>query len=180
MKIPDDDISEKPPRAAKLQGFVIRAATPDDAEAISLLANLPGYRFGTLRMPFQTVAETRKWLENPAPGANRLVADLDGLVIGDIFLGPNSGRRRHAATLGMGVHDDFDGRGVGSALMKAVLDIADNWLNLKRVELTVYTDNQSAIRLYEKNGFVTEGHFKDFAFRDGRFVDAYSMARLKG
>jgi putative acetyltransferase len=79
----------------------------------------------------------------------------------------------------MGVHDDFVGRGVGSALMKAVLDLADNWLDLRRVDLTVFTDNPNAIRLYEKSGFVKEGHFKQFAFRDGEYVDAYSMARLR-
>jgi putative acetyltransferase len=179
MEIQQNDIREKPPRAERLDGFIIRAANPDDAAAISTLANMPGYRYGTLRLPFQTEAETRKWLESPAPGANRLVADLDGAVIGDIFLGPLLGRRRHAATLGMGVHDDFIGRGIGSALMTAALDIADNWLSLKRVELTVYTDNESATRLYERNGFVTEGHFRDFAFRDGRYVDAYSMARMR-
>jgi putative acetyltransferase len=34
--------------------------------------------------------------------------------------------------------------------------------------------------LYEKSGFETEGTHRRYAFRDGGFVDAYSMARLKG
>ncbi|MGK6312110.1 GNAT family N-acetyltransferase [Neorhizobium sp. DT-125] len=174
-----EDAREKPPRPERLEGIVIRAARPADADAIAALANMPGYRYGTLRLPFQTVEETRKGLETPNPGAKRLIAELEGRIIGDTFLGPLVGRRRHAATLGMGVHDDFTGRGVGSALMTAVLDIADNWLNLRRVELTVFTDNDNAIRLYEKSGFVKEGHLKEFAFRDGAYVDAYSMARLR-
>jgi putative acetyltransferase len=158
---------------------MIRAASPADAEAITALANMPGYRFGTLRVPFQTIEETRSKLDNPGPGSKSLVAELNRRIIGDAFLGPMLSRRRHAASLGMGVHDDFVGRGVGSALMKAVLDLADNWLDLRRVELTVFTDNPNAIRLYEKSGFVKEGHFKQFAFRDGEYVDAYSMARLR-
>jgi putative acetyltransferase len=174
-----DEIQEKPPRAERLDGYVIRSSTPDDAAAITALANLPGYRYGTLRLPFQTVAETRQYLENPAPGAKKLVADMDGVIIGDIFLGPLQGRRRHVGTIGMGVHDDFVGRGVGSALMKAAIDLADNWLNLHRLELDVFTDNQDAIRLYERYGFVIEGHLRDDAFRDGHYVDAYAMARLK-
>lgn len=174
-----EDAKDKPPRAARLDGFVIRAATPEDAEAVTALANLAGYRYGTLRLPFQTVAETRQRLENPVPGAKALVADLAGVVIGDIGFFPLLGRRRHVATIGMGVHDEFAGRGVGSALMKAALDIADNWLDLRRIELTVFTDNQPAVRLYERNGFVTEGCLKEFAFRDGHYVDAYTMARLK-
>jgi putative acetyltransferase len=158
---------------------VIRAATPGDAEQLTALANLPGVRNGTLRLPYQTVEETRQRLQNLGVGAKEIVADRDGLIIGSIFLGPMLGRRRHVASLGMGVHDDFVGRGVGSILMKAALDVADNWLGLRRVELTVFVDNESAIRLYERNDFATEGRMKDFAFRDGQYVDAYAMARVR-
>ena len=45
----------------------------------------------------------------------------------------------------MAVRDDWQGRGVGTALMEAALDLADNWLNLTRIELEVYTDNAAAI-----------------------------------
>lgn len=52
-------------------------------------------------------------------------------------------------------------------------------MNLRRVELTVYTDNAPALALYRKFGFETEGEMRDYAVRDGRFVDVYSMARLR-
>ncbi len=57
----------------------------------------------------------------------------------------------------MSVHDDFQNRGVGSALMAAMIELADNWLGLRRIELEVYADNAAAIHLYEKFGFVIEG-----------------------
>ncbi|AYD01502.1 GNAT family N-acetyltransferase [Neorhizobium sp. NCHU2750] len=175
----DNDIDDKPPRSTKPQGLVIRAACVEDADAITALHNLTGYRYGTLRTPYHAVAEIRHYLESPAGDVKRLVADLDGRVVGDIGLTPAANpRRRHAASIGMGVHDDFVGQGIGSALMKAALDVADNWLALHRVELTVFTDNASAIRLYERYGFVNEGHLREFAFRDGRYVDAYTMARV--
>jgi putative acetyltransferase len=63
--------------------------------------------------------------------------------------------------------------------MEAALDLADNWLNLTRIELRVYVDNAAAITLYEKFGFEVEGTHRRLAFRDGEYVDAYSMARLK-
>jgi putative acetyltransferase len=81
--------------------------------------------------------------------------------------------------LGMGVATAWQGKGVGSKLLAAALDIADNWMNLRRVELSVYADNEGAIALYRKFGFETEGLFRDYAVRDGVFVDALSMARLR-
>ena len=52
-------------------------------------------------------------------------------------------------------------------------------MNLHRVELTVYTDNEAALTLYGRFGFESEGVLRDSALRDGRFVDALSMARLR-
>lgn len=79
----------------------------------------------------------------------------------------------------MAVRDDWHGKGIGSALMRAALDLADNWLNLRRIELHVYTDNAAGIALYTKFGFKIGGTHRHFAFREGRYVDAYSMARVR-
>nr|WP_260603352.1 GNAT family N-acetyltransferase [Vibrio cholerae] len=107
------------------------------------------------------------------------VAVVDGEVVGNLgFELCTNPRRRHVGTFGMGVKDDAQGLGVGSALLKTVIDLADNWLNLKRIELTVYVDNERAINLYKKFGFVIEGESKAYAFRNGSYVDVYHMARV--
>jgi L-phenylalanine/L-methionine N-acetyltransferase len=80
----------------------------------------------------------------------------------------------------MAVRDEWQGKEVGTALLRAALDLANDWLNLTRVELRVYTDNAAAIALYEKFGFGIEGTNHRFAFRDGRYVDSYSMACVRG
>ncbi len=79
----------------------------------------------------------------------------------------------------MGVASAWQSKGVGSKLLATALDIADNWMNLHRVELTVYVDNEAAQGLYRKFGFETEGRLRNYAVRDGLFVDALSMARLR-
>ena len=63
--------------------------------------------------------------------------------------------------------------------MEAALGLADNWLDLHRIELSVYTDNAAGRALYEKFGFELEGTHRRYAFREGKYVDAYSMARIR-
>jgi putative acetyltransferase len=62
--------------------------------------------------------------------------------------------------------------------MQAMCDYADRWMGILRIELTVYADNVPAIALYRKFGFEIEGRHRGYAMRDGRYVDAFAMARI--
>jgi putative acetyltransferase len=166
-------------RPGKPDDLEIRSVRVSDAEAIAALANLPGYRAGTLRLPFQTIEGTRARLENRSPTSVSLVATVGSQIVGNAGLQRHEGRQIHVGHIGMGVHDDFTGRGIGTALMAALVDTADNWLQIKRLELTVYADNAPAVALYRKFGFETEGTLRAFAYRDGAYADAYTMARLR-
>ena len=157
----------------------IRAVEPNDYAAVCAIYAQRGVYFGTLQMPYPSVAMWKDRLEKPGPNFHMLVACIDDIPIGNIgLIASDRDRRRHTGHVGMGVHDDYAGRGVGQSLIDVALDIADNWLNLRRVELTVFADNERAIRLYKRTGFVTEGRLRDYAFRDGEFVDAIIMARF--
>lgn len=79
----------------------------------------------------------------------------------------------------MAVHEACWRRGIDQALLYVIIDLAQNWLGLTRLELEVYTDNVTAIRLYEKVGFVLEGTQRQCALRDGVLIDAHVMARLR-
>ena len=171
-----DRPADKQPRAE----FSLRAVQSRDAEAVAELVNLPGYRWGTLRLPYHTPEEVRGWIEKPGSASISLVAIAAGQVVGNAGLDRLSGRRAHAGRIGMGVHDAWIGRGIGTALLAALLDTADQWLGLLRVELTAWTDNPPALALYRRFGFVVEGTHQAYGFRDGRYVDAHAMARLRG
>jgi L-phenylalanine/L-methionine N-acetyltransferase len=183
--VPTNDLSSPledrplPPRTQP-GGLTIRAREPSDWQEVAALLQLPRVRWGTLRLPFVSREETRKWMEKPPEGHVGIVAVLDGQLVGAADVTQYKGRRSHAGGIGICVHDDFHRRGIGSGLLATLVDVADNWLNLRRLELTVYVDNEPAIRLYEKFGFAIEGTRRNDAFRDGAFADAYAMARLHG
>lgn len=163
--------------------ITVRRTQVADAAAISELMADPEVFGGLLQLPFPSEEIWRQRLtEGLAPGKTDLllVATLDGKVVGMAGLHPDGMalRRRHAMSLGICVAADAQGHGVGKALMAALLDYADNWAQVLRTELIVYTDNERAIGLYKRFGFQIEGTLRAHALRNGQYVDAYTMARL--
>lgn len=158
----------------------IRRAEPEDFEAVQAIYAAPKAQAGTLQLPFPSMDLWRQRLQAVDPNGHNLLACVQGEVVGQLGLYVSvNPRRRHVAELGMGVRDDWQGRGVGTALMQAAVDLADCWLQLHRLELQVYADNEAGIALYRRHGFVEEGRHRHHAFRDGAWVDALSMARLR-
>jgi putative acetyltransferase len=164
---------------APLDGVVIRRAEPSDAAGIARTFVSRSTAAGTLQNPYPSIAD---WVErlNRDAATNYIFVALSGDdVIGHAGLhGSKNARRQHAWGLGIGVREDWQGRGVGTRLMETLIDLADNWLGALRLELTVYSDNAPALALYRKLGFQEEGTHRAFALRDGCFVDAIAMARL--
>jgi putative acetyltransferase len=160
----------------------IRRISAKDAAAMARYMSDPAIFGALLQMPYPSEAAWQARLADEGSGKSdvTLVAERDGELIGSAGLfspGP-AARRRHVMGLGISVAREAQGRGVGNALMTALCDYADRWAGVLRVELTVYTDNETAIRLYRKFGFEVEGTFRRYALRDGVYVDALSMARL--
>src|SRR5689334_2852239 len=141
------------PTRAPPAGLTIRAWEPADWQEIAAVRQLPRVRWGTLATPFVSGEAARKFLESPPEGRTGIVAVLDGKIVGIADLTRDKGRRSHVGHIGICVHDAFHGRGIGSRLLAALIDTADNWLGLRRLELAVYADNAPAIRLYKRFGF---------------------------
>ena len=162
-----------------MRDVVIRAARLEDADALNDIANLPGFRHGTLRMPYQSVETVKERLGAHNPNRHFLVALKDDVLVGQGALFRRLGRESHSGFIILGVHDDYRRHGIGQALLTALIDIADNWIGLVRLDLTVNVDNQPAIKLYERHGFEQEGRQRAATLRDGKLVDAFMMARLR-
>jgi RimJ/RimL family protein N-acetyltransferase len=81
---------------------------------------------------------------------------------------------RHNALVGIGLREEYRGRGLGARLLQQLIE-GGRRAGLQRLELGVYASNASAIALYEKSGFVREGLQKKARWLDGRHDDVILM-----
>jgi putative acetyltransferase len=164
--------------------IAVRRIAVSDAEAFAAMLSNPEVYPHLLQMPHGSADHWQARLAELAkPGSPDLLlvaVAADGELVGGAGLHPVAAtpRRRHAMCLGMQVQPAWQRRGVGSTLLRALCDYADNWLGVLRLELEVYADNHRARALYRRFGFVQEGVHRCHAMRDGVYVDSLSMARL--
>jgi len=160
--------------------ILIRHVEEKDIAEVKAIYDQPGCYSGTLQIPFPSEAFWRERITNIPGNLHNLVAEVDGKVKGQMTLEVlTSPRRKHAARIGMAVSQEYQNKGIGYKLIEAAIDLSDNWLGITRIELGVFTDNKTAIKLYEKFGFEIEGCAKSYALRNGEYVDTYYMARIK-
>lgn len=109
-----------------------------------------------------------------SPDAAALVALSDARVVGQLTLTRNRNIYRHMAELGMSVHADFRGKGIGVELMEGAKDWARTF-GVEKLCLNVVPDNARAIRFYEKVGFEAEGKRRGHAKLSYGYEDLIEM-----
>jgi RimJ/RimL family protein N-acetyltransferase len=106
-----------------------------------------------------------------------LVAEVDGKVIASSDIHPLNGSERHVGVLGIIIKNGFRDVGVGTEMMKALVEQAYK-MGLKVLTLTVFATNKRAIHVYENVGFVRTGVIPKKHFKDGRYIDEIIMTKL--
>lgn len=160
-------------------GLTLRALRPADAEQLHALLQLPAVMHGNPFRPYGTLAGRREHIEKLDASQIAIAATIGDTLVAEAELMPNKGRRAHSGSISICVHDAWHRRGIGRMLMTELLDLADNWLGLRRVELQVFADNHAAIALYRGFGFEIEARHRGAVLRDGVLIDNYFMARLR-
>lgn len=165
----------------------VREAVPEDAQALLALrdAVLAERLDGVISQPEDpplTLEQERAWIAGYAGADNSvlLVAEHEGRIAGLLDLrGGRRLRERHAATFGITVAREWRNRGVGTALVRAMLDWATANPAIDKVKLSVVAQNEDARRLYRRLGFEEEGtQRREYKKADGTYLDNVLMCRF--
>ncbi|MBA2287593.1 MAG: GNAT family N-acetyltransferase [Ktedonobacteraceae bacterium] len=159
--------------------IIIRPVRLEDAEALWTIARQEGVIETTMALPRLRLEQRRQSLNTLSENDHYVVAEKASQVAGLAGLTVGSGRLRHSGYVFIHVAAQYQGQQIGTRLLQTLLDLADQWLLLRRVELTVLTENEGACRLYERLGFVIEGCRKMSGIAQGEIKDEWLMARYK-
>lgn len=165
---------------------VLRKSQKGDAQAILDYFNEIGGEseflpFGTNEYEF-TLDEMQSSIEasNKACNILHMLAEIDGEIAGVITASSYNRRerKRHIAELGISIRKKYWAIGLGSELMKALIEWAQNNKVTTKINLVVKEDNYNAIKLYKKFGFVQEGILRNDMCINGSYSNAIIMGRI--
>lgn len=161
--------------------FRIRHAEPRDAHALVQLATDVGSEpegWLITTSNWRSAADERRYLRSIRryPHAAVFVAETDDRIVARLSIGRDPHpASAHVADLGLMVAQAHRRRGIGWALLETAVDWARQ-AGVEKIELHVFPYNTAAIAMYERFGFVREGHRKRHYRRPDGFVDAILMA----
>ena len=161
--------------------MIVREATGADAKALAAIygdAVLHG--FGTFEEDPPTPADMdsrRRAVQDR--GLPYLVAELDGQVLGFAYAGPFRPRAAYRYTLEDSVYvsPDAKGKGVGRAVLSAVIEACEA-LGIRQLMAVIGdTQNAGSIGLHRSLGFEQTGVGQSVGFKHGRWVDIVHMQK---
>jgi ribosomal-protein-alanine N-acetyltransferase len=127
-----------------------------------------------------TAADARAWIEVSAwkPVTNFAIA-TDEEAIGGIGLKLKKDVYRRSAEVGYWLGEPFWGRGIATAALKGIADLAFREFDLVRLDSHVFDGNTRSAHVLEKNGFRLEGRLVKSVTKDGRTFDSllYALTR---
>jgi len=139
-----------------LKGLEIRKLNKEDAEALEeFFASLSP---STIRLfSFHPLPPDYAFHFTQRDDITCFTATIDGRIVGYVWWEPNSSPM---PTLGICVQDEYQGNGIGKALLGRLIEEARR-LNKRGLRLTVIKENKIAISLYLGAGFKLVAEYVD-------------------
>lgn len=162
--------------------YIIRSVTKDDAEKmLTYLESIAGESNNLTFGPGEfdiTIEKERELLELYSQSERHffIVAEYQNRIIANInFSTHNRKRLYHTGEFGVSVAKDYWHNGIGEVLIRELIQWAKDGGLVTKINLRVRDDNAAAIALYEKLGFIKEGHISRAFLIDGKYYDTYCM-----
>ncbi|PEP63514.1 GNAT family N-acetyltransferase [Bacillus pseudomycoides] len=127
-----------------------------------------------------TIEEQRSLIKKLSKSFNStiFVAEINAELVGYLIaIGGKYKRTRHSVNIIIGVTRKYSGNGIGTMLLKE-LEIWARSVGILRLELTVKTNNKSAIVLYGKLGYEIEGIKRGSCIINESLIDSYYMSKI--
>ena len=164
--------------------LIVRDATPADVPAIAALyADEVREHVNTYEYDVPDDAEMAQRLRSVMDaGYPYLVAELDGRFAGYAYASSYRARIGYRKTVENSVYvvPGLKGRGIGAALMQALIDACEARGYRQMIAVIGEPTNTASIRLHEKFGFTLVGIFRGIAWKHGRWLDTVQMQRSLG
>ena len=161
--------------------MIVRAATEADAAALAEIygdAVLHGYGTFEEDPPGPADMDGRRRTVQDM-GLPYLVAEIDSRVLGFAYAGPFRARAAYRYTLEDSVYvsPEAKGKGVGRAVLSAVIEACEA-LGIRQLMAVIGdTQNSGSIGLHTALGFETMGTGRSVGFKHGRWVDIVHMQK---
>lgn len=163
--------------------LTIRGPNNDDWASLYAVLSVPALLVNTIELPYAHEEAFRERMSQAQSNRHVLIAETAlpsgrKRVIGAAYLTVQAGRRRHVGELQLLLHPDVQYGESSREVLAAALDLADNWLGLRRIQTIVFADDRAAVEFYEAAGFQCEATLRRYAQRAGRLSDALMLSRV--
>lgn len=166
----------------KSERVTLRAIERDDLPRLSQWDNdLESQLLSEVDPPRPQPLERRQarydeYMRKGAGGDSLFAIEADGRIIGTAELWATADPHGTAClTIAIG-DPEYRNRGYGRETIRLLLDYGFRVRNVRKIWLSVFGNNERAIRCYQSCGFVEEGRQRDHFWNDGRYVDLIYMA----
>lgn len=163
--------------------LLLRRITEDDVNEIFFLRSDERVMRYIDKAPAETLDDAYEFI--------RKIADLEGSadavtwaiclkgdtrLIGTIVFW-NIQKEHYRAEVGYTLHPDYWGKGIMQEALQVVIDYGFRVMKLHSIEANVNPENDSSIKLLERNKFVREAYFRENYYYNGKFLDTaiYSL-----
>jgi len=162
-----------------MNNLLIRDADPDDMDRITeiyahhILNGLAS--FEEIPPTVQDMGE--RFEATLASGLPYLVAEQNNIVMGYAYAGAYRARPAYRFSVENSVYvaNDMQGKGIGSALLKATIDAFDDLDYNLMIAVIGDSGNKASIELHKRHGFEMVGILKKVGFKHNRWVDTVLM-----